>query len=140
MSKKIEETIDINVCGKLPSSRGKSYILRILSIYNDLFFSMYGFYPQISIPRLGKDLKELIQSRTELQIATLLICFFNWSGMSGDNDFERDKLIKNTHNINWFFNSVNTYEAYMRNVYKLDFDNDEKVKEFVGNYMLKLNK
>lgn len=125
------ETKDLSV-GQLPPNRGKTHILRVLSIYNDLFQATYGFAPQVPFGRFGKALNTLLQTKTELQISALLVCFFNWAGMSGNDNFEREKLIKSSHNPFWFFSTVNSYEAYLRNVYGLNFDDNSKVREFVA--------
>lgn len=119
----------------LPESRGKTYIIRIISIYTDLFRHKYGFHPQLPIARFGKAIKVLHSTHTELQIAALLIIFFEWAGMDGRDDWEKESLIKVTHNMGWFFNSVNKYEAYLRNVFGLNLDNEEGVREFVANGM-----
>ena len=124
--------------GQLPSNRGNTYIKRVLSIYTDLFRYTYGFYPQLPIGRFGKSLKNIIDSFTEFQIAALLIVFFNWQGMNGNDSFERDKLLKVTHNFGWFFSSINQYRAYIQNVFGLDFNDEEKVREFVIKSMLEI--
>lgn len=123
----------------LPESRGKTYITRVLSIYVDLFRNKYGFVPQIAFAKWGMMLKRLMESHTELQISAMLIVFFNWQGMDGGSDFERDKLIEAGHPFGWFFNNPNVYEIYLRNVFKLEMDDEEKVKEFVAKSMLELN-
>jgi hypothetical protein len=123
------------VSGQLPINRGKNYIQRVLSIYTSLFRDKYGFHPQLPIGRFGKALKTLIKTHTELQIAALLIVFFEWQGMDGSDSFERDKLLKVTHNHGWFFSSVNKYEAYLRNVFGLKFDDEEEVRNFVSTNM-----
>lgn len=115
----------------LPESRGKTYILRILSVYGDLFKAKYGFYPKVSIGRFGKQLKSLMETHSELQIAAMLIVFFDWAGMQGDDDFTRQKLVDAGHSIGWFFSTTNVYEIYLRNVFGLEFDNEEKVRHFV---------
>ena len=124
------------IAGQLPIIRGNTYIKRVLSIYTDLFRHKYGFYPNLPIGRFGKALKLLIKTHTELQIAALLVVFFEWQGMDGSDSFERDRLLKVTHNMGWFFNSVNKYQAYLQNVFGLDFNNEEVVKEFVAKNML----
>lgn len=119
----------------LPESRGKNYITRIISIYIDLFRDKYGFVPQITYSRWGRQLKSLIENHSELQIASMLIVYFNWKGMAGDDDWAEQKLIDAGHNLGWFFSTVNTYQIYLRNVFNLEFDNEDKVKEFVGTHM-----
>lgn len=115
----------------LPETRGKTYILRVLSVYTDLFRVKYGFYPTLPMSRWGASLKRLMETHSELQIAAMLIIFFNWRGMDDGDDFAEQKLIDAAHNFQWFFSTINTYEIYLRNVYNLEFNDEEKVKEFV---------
>lgn len=124
--------------GQLPLIRGKTYILRVLSIYKDLFRDKYNTEPTIDIARFGKALKSLMQTKTELQVAALLVCFFNWHGITGYDQFENDKLLKATFNPFWFFSTVTSYEIYLRNVFGLDLDDELKVKEFVATSMTSL--
>lgn len=140
---KISETVvsdktDILITGQLPESRGKSYVNRVKSVYCDLFNNKYGFYPDINMGRFGKALKTLMETKTELQISAMMIVFFDWAGMTGDDNFTRQKLIDATHNFAWFFSTVNQYEVYLRNVYGLDLDNEEEVRKFVGRTLLQL--
>lgn len=92
-----------SVIGQIHSGRGKTYIMRVMSIYKDLFRNKYGFNPQINIGRFGKSLKELITTKTEMQIASMMIVFFNWRGMQGNSDYDENKLISATHSFAWFF-------------------------------------
>lgn len=124
--------------GQLPPNRGKTYIIRVLSVYQDLFRDKYGYTPNINIPHFAKKLKELAQTRTELQISALLISFFNWAGLTGDDNFARQKLLDASHNPNWFFSTTNQYETYLRNVYGLKFDDEKEVKEFVARTMINI--
>lgn len=135
----VEEKNVIVTPGQLPTSRGKTYIIRVLSVYRDLFFDKYRFYPTVSVPRFGKSLKQLIETKTELQIAAMLITFFNWHGMTGQEQFEHEKLLKAAFNVNWFFSTVTQYEAYLRNVMRIDFDSNEDVLRFVSSHMKSLS-
>lgn len=125
--------------GELPISRGKTYILRILSIYKDLFRQKYGFTPTLSLGKFGIMVKRLSKTHTELQISALMIVFFNWKGVTGNDNFEEQKLLNVTHNSSWFFNSIDKYKAYLINVFGLDFNNEEVVRKFVSDYMLSIN-
>lgn len=126
------------VSGQLPDIRGKTYITRVLSVYQDLFRNKYQASATVPIPRFAKALKQLLCTHTELQIASLLICFFNWHGMSGSDTSEHEKLLKATFNPFWFFSSITQYEIYLRNVFGLEFDNEEKVRVFVAKTLLEL--
>jgi len=126
--------------GQLPLTSGRTYIDRVLKIYNILFRNLYGFSPTISIPRFGKELKKLLQSKSEVQVSALLIAFFDWAGMDGRDDRERSKLVASSHNPFWFFSTVNQYEAKLRNVDGLDLDNEEAVKDFVAKSISSIKK
>lgn len=122
----------------LPETRGKTYILRVLSVYNDLYKNKYGCKPFIIFGKFGSLVKQLIDHYTELQIAAMLIVFFDWRGMEGDDGFTEQKIINSTHSFGWFFSTVNGYEIYLRNVQHLEFDNEEAVREYVGKSMVAL--
>ncbi len=120
------------ILGQLPESRGKTYFGRIFTVYKDLFKEKYNIIPTINTSRLIRSLDPLLDKYTELQIAALLIVFFNWHGVSGDDDKEYEKLLKATFNINWFFSLITTYEVFIRNIQGLEFDDENKVREFVA--------
>lgn len=124
----------------LPETKGKTYILRIISVYVDLFRAKYGFVPQIAYSRWGAPIKRLMETHTELQIAAMLVVFFNWRGMASDDEWAEQKLIDAGHNLGWFFSTTNSYEIYLRNVFRLDLDNEEEVKSFVEKNLEALNK
>jgi hypothetical protein len=113
--------------------------MRVLSIYNDLFRDKYGFSPTVNIGMFGKKLKELLTGKTEIQVAALLITFFNWHGMSGNDSSEQEKLLKAAFNVNWFFSTVTQYEAYLRNVMQLNLDNEKDTLGFVAKTMNSLS-
>ncbi len=124
----------------LPESRGKTYITRVASVYCDLFRDKYGFNPTISFGKFGKLLKVLMENHTELQIAAMMIVFFDWAGMDGGSDFDREKLVNAGHSFGWFFSNPNNYEIYLRNILHINLDNEDETRDFVGKYLLALKK
>lgn len=125
---------------RLPLERGDTYIKRVYTIYADLFKDKYGFSPTINFGRFAKSVKELIDMKSEMQIAALLIIFFNWTGMNGDDEWEQNKLLENAHNPTWFFSTITKYELYLRKMYGLDLDDAIKTREFVAESISKLKK
>lgn len=126
----------------LPISRGKSPVTRLQSIYSTLFYHLYGFKIKASIyPQLGIVFKKLLVDYSEIQIAWLLIVFFNWHGMNDNDNRETEWLTKNAHSIFQFKGAVNKYETYVRNIsgYNEEFDNDEKLFQLVGNWIKELS-
>lgn len=122
--------------GELPPNRGKTRIQRVVSIYKDLFKHLYGVEPHLSMAPIGTLIDKLSERYTELQISAMMIIFFDWHGMENDNNFEYKKLLSSTHPFGWFFSTINQYEIYLRNVYRLEFDSELEVRSFVGKAML----
>ena len=124
--------------GKLPESRGNTYIKRVLSVYSDLFKNTYNCAPVVDFGRFGKSLKSLMLTHTELQVSALMIVFFNWHGVTGSDDLAHKKLLEATFNPQWFFSSIQTYEVYIRNIQCLEFDNEVAVRGFVARELIAL--
>jgi hypothetical protein len=109
----------------LPLTRGKSAVHRVISIYASLFQDKYGFKWKGNYAMYGKFVKQLLEDYTEVQLAFLLIVFFNWKGMADDNQRDQDFLCNIAFPITAFMKGVTKYEAYTRNVLGKDFDNEE---------------
>lgn len=124
--------------GQLPKTRGNNYIIRLLSIYKDLFKNLYGFYPTVPPQNYGKQLKSVCMYKSELQLSLFMIIFFNWAGVSGNSDIDKMKLINAQHPLNWFLKNINPYEVYTRNVLNINVDDEDEVREFVAKHMLGL--
>lgn len=122
----------------LPEGRGKNPGFRVMSIYSDCFFHVYGFKYK---PNFGRDLSiinTLLKSYSEVQLARLITIYFNWHGMNGSDDKEYNFLTGATHSIGLFKINISKYEAYSRNVLYEPFDDDDKLLEIVGKYILSI--
>jgi len=114
----------------LPLDRGKTPILRLLSIYKDCFRHLYGFSYK---PNFGRDLKvfkELLEQYTELQLARLLVAYFNWN----DNSF----LLSTVYSIQVFKTYLPKLEAHVRNIEGEPFDDEDNNLTKVGEYFVKV--
>lgn len=120
------------------SSKGEKPVVVLQRLYRLLFNHLYGFNPS-SYATTGRAFKDLLTTYSEIQIACLLIVFFNWQGMNDTDQREKDFLIKNAHSIFLFKSGINKYEAYTRNVKDMskEFDDDElliiNVKKSISN-------
>lgn len=126
----------------LNPAQGKTPVSRLQSLYGKLFSHLYGFKPKpTTYPQTGKVFKDLLGSYTEIQIACLLIVFFNWQGMTDKEQSEKDWLVKNAHSIFQFRGGLNKYEAYTRNVagWGEEFDNDSKLYDIVRKKIAQLS-
>lgn len=141
LSTKVEEPKQEEVKVTLNTDRGKSPVTRLMSLYSHLFNHLYGFNPKSAMfGPLGKVFKETLINYSEIQIACLLIVFFNWKGM-GDNDKkEEDWLINNAHSIFIFKSGLAKYEVYARNVagWVDEFDNDTLLYPIVRFHLQKI--
>lgn len=113
----------------LNEKQGKTPTARLQSLYGKYFKHTYGFYPKAQYGSLGKCFKDLLSHYSEIQIAALLIVFFNWQGMDDRNPSEKKWLVDKAHSIWLFKSNASTYEAYLRNYKDLsrEFDDDEKL-------------
>ena len=115
----------------LPEKLGRTYITRLLTVYKRLFVDKFGFEPTINVPLFGKTCKELCEAHSEVQLAAMMIIFFNWNGMNGGDARAQQRLVEATFPIVWFKNGINTYEAYARNVFNLDLDKPQELLQFL---------
>ena len=136
----IQEVVQEQIAGQLPPNRGLTRIQRVTSIYKDLYRNKYGCEPTLRMAQVGGCIDTLAKKYTEVQIAALLIVFFEWKGMDGSTDFEQNKLVGVAHPFGWFYGSVNQYEVYLRNVHGLKFDDEGEVIKFVGTFMRAIKK
>lgn len=121
-----EDTIIENKITLNPK-QGKNPVSRLQSLFSLYFNHTYGFKPKPHTwGQTGKCFKELLNDYSEIQLACLLIVFFNWKGMTDRDPNEEQYLIKNAHSI-WLFKAgVSKYEAFVRNIagWTEEFDKD----------------
>lgn len=124
----------------LPVDRGDTPLKRINSIYNTLFFKEYGINDNQSMGLKMKIFKSLLVDYTELQLAYLLIVYFTWKGMDGNNTRDREFLVSNTHAITLFKGQLNKYVAWVKNVsgYDKEFENSDELLPIIGKYIISL--
>lgn len=136
----INSTIITEVGNKitLPIKRGTTPHQRLLTIYNDCYYSFYGTAYKPTYARDLKLLKDLLVNYSELQIARMLTIFFNWHGMTGSDDREFNFLSGAAFSLGLFKMNVNKYEIYSRNVLQEKFDDDSELLTLVGKYILSL--
>lgn len=117
----------------LSLERGKDPVKRLISLYGSLFSKEYGFTHKHNYGVLTKVFKELLGYYSEIQLATLLVIYFQWNGMTGNEQREREYLVKNTFPPLMFKSSINKYEAYVRNVLSIkEFDDDIHMKPLLA--------
>lgn len=128
------------IIGQLPINRGSTPIQRLKSIYNQLYLDKYGFLPSLDMLKVGGSIDSMLKTRSEFQVAAMMVVYFNWRGMDGSDDFAEKRLVNASHPFSWLPSSMNTHETYLRNVQRLDFDNNDEVAKFVRDYMIKIKK
>lgn len=123
----------------LNPAQGKTPVSRLQSLNSKLFNHMYGFAPK-NYAETGTVFKSLLDSYSEIQIACLLIVFYNWRGMDDKDDGAFKWLTDQAHSPFIFKKNVSKYEAYCRNVagWGDEFENDEKLYKIVKNKMVEV--
>ncbi len=124
--------------GQLPNTRGQTRIQRVTSIYKDVYRYKYGCLPTLRMAQVGGCIDILSEKYTELQIAAMIITFFEWKGMDGNDMFEQNKLQGAAHPFGWFYTGVDKYEVFLRNVHGLKFDDEVECRKFVGTFMVSI--
>ena len=107
----------------------------VRGFYMALFSKLFGFSPTINFPMSGAVIKKWLKDLNEWQINTLIIIHFNWRGMDGNDEYIYKRLRDNAFPLTWISNNINAYQAYIRNVIGLDFDNEEVLKKYVSDYL-----
>lgn len=122
----------------LPPNFGSTRIKRVLKLYSRLWKQKYNLDYQVNFPRFGKAVNNFGEV-SEMVIAALLLIHFEWAGMDGSDEFIRKRYFDATHPIEWAVTSKMTYLAYLKNVVKVDPDNEDAVYKFVGEQLAKIN-
>jgi len=119
----------------LPESYGNSSLKRIINFYSKIFLSKYGFNPVISYPRIGKLFKPILEQFSEQQIALMIMIHFDWRGVDGNDDFTHRRLTDACHPMDWIPRNINQYQAFIRNVLNINFDDDVEITEIIKEYL-----
>lgn len=122
----------------LPVKDSKSYIDRLAKLYGTLFKIKMGFSPKIEFGRDGKILSSLKKEYSELQIASMMVLYFDWRGMEDNDDRGYQWLLDNAFPITIMKSKINSLEAYMRNVADVNFDDDRDLLKMVMKSLDKL--
>lgn len=122
---------------KLDVSMGPTWILRVLYVYQRLWLSTYGRLPIIpNYGKVGKLLKPWTEHYSEYQLALMLMQYFEWYGMDGDDDFEHRRLHTKAFPLEWFHNYIDPIAAFLGDT----LDDEEEVKRLVDSKLREINK
>lgn len=115
---------------ELDVSMGKSWVQRVAHVYRKLWLSTYGRLPVVeNYGKVGKLLKPLKDNYSEYQIALMLMQYFEWYGLSGDDEFLHRRLYDNAFPLTWFHNYADAIVVFLGDT----FDNHEEVEKIVNN-------
>lgn len=115
----------------MPDTRVKE----IRGFYIAVFNKMYGFNPTVSFPITGAIIKRMLKDFNEWQIQMFICVHFNWRGMDGQDEFTFKRLQNKAFPLEYIPSNINSYQAYIRNVLGLDFDNDKILQEYLHTYI-----
>ena len=116
----------------LPPRFGKTGVQRVVGIYSLLWRNYYDTdFKLTNWGKVGKLFKPLLETYSELQVASLVWIHFNWHGMSGTDDFAFKRITDQAFPIEWIPRSASQYETYIKNVVGIDFDNPDEVQRYI---------
>lgn len=120
----------------LPSCMGKTPALRLIRVYGECWNDIYGTaYRPLSFGKNIKLMSTLLKQYTEYQGALLIMTHFHWHGASGTDSKEYNYLSEKFFPIEWINHGALKYETFLRNHDEIEFDNSEKVKEIVNEFL-----
>lgn len=120
----------------LPESMGKTWLSRVVKMYQLLWLSTYGRLPQgLNYGRVGKSLKPLKENFSEYQLALMLIQYFEWYGAGGDDSFIHQKLQQNTFPLSWFPTYVDAISVFLGDT----LDDQSEMEALVNNKLSEIS-
>jgi len=124
----------------LPKTRGTTPCKRLITIYKDLFYSVYKISPEMNYGLFNKVFNDLLKNYSEVQISWLLIVFFTWRGMDGKSQSDYDFYVKATYPLPLFKSQLQKFIIYTINVLEIkeEWEDDKKLLLRVANNMLKI--
>jgi hypothetical protein len=87
---------------------------------------------------VGGLLKKKLGDFSEIHIALFIVTYFEWRGVTGEDEFVHKRLMNNAFPITWMTTFTDSYMVYLRNVVGLDTENLSEVKKFIREYMISL--
>jgi hypothetical protein len=124
------ESVEENILYKytLPTKFGNDSNKRIINFYSKLWERKFNLPYKANFGKFGKIIKNL--GLTEIQICALILIYFSWSGIDGNNPKEYKSLEQAGFPVEWITSRVNQMKVYLKTL-GVDFENQEQVFEFV---------
>jgi len=118
----------------LPIDRGKLPQQRLNTIYDDLYFNRYNFYPSnANIASRLKVFKDLLKTYSELQVAWFLICYFGWEKDVKWFEQKQYDIFTFKFNIDKFINFTLNESGYAD-----EYKDSDKLLPIIGKYIIDL--
>lgn len=129
---------EVDPIGLLPLRYGTTSILRLANIYKGLWLAkMKTPKKEFNYPRFGKAINSLLKNHSEIQITALMDSFFDWQGTGGDNPRDNVFLQGGSFRIEGLVSISDSVTAFIKNNLNIDYDNPEKIREFVKKQLIK---
>lgn len=96
-----------------------------------------GLTPILNFPRLGMAFKKLLVENTELQITVLLLTFFYWYGVSGDDEREQKYLYDKAFPIELLLYKKQEILNYLTNNRVLCYDDPVDNYKYITTFLYK---
>ena len=100
----------------LPTSLGKTPVMRIANLYELLWLKAYGTRkPFILVGRQGGMVRNMVVKYGEVLTAMLVVTHFEWRGIYGNNEDSLARLKENQFPFAWIFGNSDEYLHYITN-------------------------
>lgn len=126
--------------GLLPERFGKNPILRLARVYKAFWLvKMKTPKKEFNYARFGRAMNVLLQNHSEIQISALMDSFFDWEGPANDNPKDNIFLQGTSFRFESLVSMSDVITAFIKNYLKKDYDNPEKIREFVKKQLINKN-
>lgn len=118
--------------GKLPEKYGKTPILRLASMYQEIWRSKYGSEnKKLELPRFGKTMKKLLESNTETQITALLFTYLFWYGIDDNNDKEYSYLENIGFPVEFIIKKYDDLVSYLTHSARIVYNDPNEINRYL---------
>ena len=119
--------------GDISHALGNTPTKRVLALYGMFWIKEFGTsYKVDNWVKLSSIIKSLLKRYSEVQIAGLIACMFNWYGATGKSEKDNEFMRNAFYPIGMISSQANKFEVYIRNVEGINFDDVNAVKAYTN--------
>ena len=112
---------------QLPKTMGNSWLLRLIKLYNILYWKKYAVTHRPSIATVGSRFKPVYEEHGEMILALCIILHFEWKGANDTDMKQHQNLADNNFPLLWVPSQMSKYVPFLRDFAGVDLISDKEV-------------